>query len=592
MTLVETLLAIAFFAFASVGIYRIYVQIWDMTNAIRARDIATNLANEQFEVARTLQYEDLGTVGGIPPGVLDADKIETREGVDYRVRTYIRAIDDPFDGLFPADSSPGDNRLMEVRITCERCEDLTEVLYTTRIAPKQLESESTNGNMRIEVFDGSGDPLPNADIHIVNTSITPAVDLNDTTNVNGELLIIDAPPSFQGYEITATKDGYSTDRTYSIDDPLGNTTPSKPHATVAQQQLTQISLQIDEFSSFQVQSETALCVPVSNVDFDLTGAKRIGENPVILKYVESHETNGSGYLDLEDIEWDTYTLRLMEAGLDLIGTNPILPIALEPGVNQSFNFTVAPASASALHVIVYDLGSSLPISNASVRLEGPSSFDETLITGRGFITQSEWQGGSGQDTFIDSATYWAHDGNIEDGTPSPGGGDLILDNTFGTYQSSGWLESSTFNTGSISNFHEIFMDPETQSTETGEDSVRFQVATNIDGVTWNYIGPDGTSGSYYTRTNRALHASQSANQYLRYKVFLSTDDTSISPTVSDIFFTFTSECIPPGQVMFSDFISGTFDLEITHANYDSVSQPVTVSGSEWQSVRIGVTPSL
>ena len=73
---------------------------------------------------------------------------------------------------------------------------------------------------------------------------TPIV-IDDVTNINGMLQVVDAPPGVNAYEIIVSKDGFTTDQTYTPG-AAGNPNPTKPHATVAIQQLTQISFVIDE----------------------------------------------------------------------------------------------------------------------------------------------------------------------------------------------------------------------------------------------------------------------------------------------------------------------------------------------------------
>src|SRR6185369_2095173 len=97
--------------------------------------------------------------------------------------------------------------------------------------------------------------------------------------------------SNQSYQITVTKNGYSTDKTYPPGG-AGNPNPTKPHATVLLQQLTQTSFSIDALSNLTIKSVTPACAAVPNLSFTLTGSKTIG--PGIPKYSASLSTDNGG----------------------------------------------------------------------------------------------------------------------------------------------------------------------------------------------------------------------------------------------------------------------------------------------------------
>lgn len=101
------------------------------------------------------------------------------------------------------------------------------------------------------------------------------------------------------------------------------------------------------------------------------------------------------------------------------------------------------------------------------------------------------------------------------------------------YYNSGHLESSTRDNIVASNYGAISWSADVP-TETGADALRFQVATNNDNATWDYIGPDGTVNSYYTTSGTQLHSSHNNNQYIRYKAYLQTADGGFTPTVYDV----------------------------------------------------------
>lgn len=589
-TLIETLVGVAVFLVISMAAYQAYVSLFTLINQSQYKIIALNLANEQFEIIRNLSYADVGIPGGIPNGKIPHVQNLTRSGISFTVTTTIRNIDLPFDGQIGSttknDLSPADNKTVEVEIACSACKNFTSLSLTTTVAPKNLETASTNGALLVKVFDSNGIPVSDAAVHIVNTSVTPNITIDDVTDIDGILQVVDAPPGTNAYQITVTKSGYSTDRTYTPGG-SGNPTPTKPHATVIVQQLTQISFSIDRLSTITFSSVTPECVSVPSMDFSLTGLKTIGPN--VPKYTQNLITNSSGIYTNSSMEWDSYTVAGIDSTYDIIGINPLNPISLGANSTQDVSIIVSPKNAKSLLVTVKDSATGLPLTNATVRVTYSSTYDNTKITGRGFINQTDWSGGSGQVSFTDNTMYFSDDGNIDTGSPT---GELKLKNAFGSYNPSGVLESSTIDTGSPSNFYNLVWTPTDQPVAAGANSVRFQiatVATTTASTTWTYKGPDGTSATYYTSANSPISTVHNGDRYARYKVYLASQSTTTTPNLSDMSFTVTSSCTPPGQVVFSGLTSGTYQVEVSKTGYTTTIVDVPVSAA-WQEKEIILAP--
>jgi hypothetical protein len=112
-----------------------------------------------------------------------------------------------------------------------------------------------------------------------------------------------------------------------------------------------------------------------------------------------------------------------------------------------------------------------------------------------------------------------------------------------------------------------------------------QIATNNDGGTWNFVGPDGTTDTYYTTDNQNIFTTGPV-RYLRYKIFFSTTDSKSTPSVSDVAFTYTSACTPPGQVSFSGLQTWNgYKIDLSKSGYNSQSISTNIN-SAWQSVDV------
>ncbi len=576
-TLVEVLVGTAVFLVIATAVYQAYTSLFILIGANQYKILALNLANEQFEIVRNLAYSDVGETTGIPRGKIPHSQNLVRGGVTFTVTSTIRNIDLPFDGTIggtPNDLSPADNKLVEVEVTCAACTGFSPITLTTTVAPRNLETASTNGALFIKVFDANGQEVVDAEVHVVNSAA--GITIDDVTDINGMLQIVDVPPGANAYAITVTKPGYSTASTHAAS--VANPNPTQPDATVLIQQVTQVSLAIDRTSTLEVESLSPICAAIGNIDFRLTGSKLIGEN--LLKYSHDHATNGSGMYSNSSMEWDSYTIANIDDAYDVVGVNSLNSFALNPNSSQHVALLVAPKNPRTLLVTVKDANTGLPISDATVVLEDDEEDATTQITDRGYINQTDWSGGAGQEAYTDLVKYFSDDGNIETGSPD---GELELRNVFGSHAAAGSIVSSVFDVGIPSNYNKIIWTPTDQPPAAGADSVKFQFATNdeVSTTTWNYTGPDGTSATYYTLADTTLHSIHNGHRYARYKVFLSTESDTVTPNISDIAFTYTSSCTPPGQVVFSGLESGTHTLTVSKSGYTTVVDEAVSISDPW-----------
>jgi len=592
-TLVETLVGVFIFLIISLGIYQSYLNILNLTKATRLKGLATLVANQQLEIAHNLPYEDVGILNGLPPGLIPHTQTVSAAGIDFAVTTTIRNIDDPFDGVIggmPNDLSPADHKLVEVLIECATCQNFVPFVISTTIAPKNLETTSGNGALFIKVFDANGEPVPQATVHIVNNQVIPALVIDDETNDNGDLQLVDVPPDDLAYEISVSKTGYSSAQTYDID-PQTNPNPLPPHATVAVGQVTQISFAIDHVSQFDVKSINNLCAPVSNLAFNLVGAKTIGTSPTVLKYDQDFSTNGSGDKIISNLEWDSYTFTPSSASQDLVGTMPLLPIALAPGTTQNVSLVMAPQIPKAILVIVKDGVTGLPLADASVTLSG-NGFNETAITNRGFWRQTDWVGGPNQPNLFVNQTQFAAVDSFNNVDYQTQAGELKLSKVGDDFQSPGWLESSIFDTGGAqSSYYNLTWSPANQPVEAGPDSVKFQIAaTSSLPATFTYLGPDGKADTYYTLSDTNINSIHNNQRYLRYKVFLTTTHSAFTPSLSDLSITYGTECLPYGQVFFNGLTAGTYSLNISKTGYQPFTDDNVTVTADWKTFEASLMP--
>lgn len=108
------------------------------------------------------------------------------------------------------------------------------------------------------------------------------------------------------------------------------------------------------------------------------------------------------------------------------------------------------------------------------------------------------------------------------------------------YSTNGELISSTFDTGTDSVTYNWIAWTGTKPTNT---EIKFQIATsNNSNGPWNFTGPDGTSGTYYTNAAKEfINYNHHLNQrYLRYKLFLDTQADLQAPILEEVSISYSS----------------------------------------------------
>lgn len=371
------ILLILFHAFAS-----LLLAAYELLGSARTRITARHLAVLRLEEIRNLPYDSVGVVGGIPAGAITQSETRNRNGMDYSLRTSVVFIDDPYDGLAPSDSTPGDYKRARIDVSWTgRYVAGESVTMITDIA---REAVSGGGLLSLLVFDANANPVPQADVHIVNSSVSPTIDVTLQTGDEGRVSLPGAPACVSCYQISVSKEGMNSDRTYGTDE-VAN--PTKPHATITQGFVTEVSFTIDQTATLRVASTMDRgndFAALGNQAFHLRGGKTIGTDGVgnpLYKYEKDLQTDGGADLTLPDMEWDGYQLTLLPGSWDLAGTNPLRPLLVFPSAQLDILFASASHATHTLLVAVTDASSSA-IASASAQLTGPGGYDETLLTGQ------------------------------------------------------------------------------------------------------------------------------------------------------------------------------------------------------------------
>lgn len=255
LSLIDVVIGTAIVLVVFVGLFGILRASVEVAGLARAKAAATAIAGSQIEYVRSLDYDSVGTEGGIPSGVIPQTATTTQAGTEFTVRTYIAYVDSPQDGSGGADSNgvTTDYKIVKVTVSYSINDQDRDVVLVTTASPPGIETTVGGGTLRVEVVDAAGLPVPGATVRIQNSATSPAIDLSTFSDVTGTVLLGGAPTSTE-YQVAVSKSGYSSAQTYTRDGTNQNPTPG--YLTVAEAQTTTSTFAIDVLTSFTLRTLT------------------------------------------------------------------------------------------------------------------------------------------------------------------------------------------------------------------------------------------------------------------------------------------------------------------------------------------------
>lgn len=248
MTLIDVVVGTALVLIVFIALLGLLRASLLIASSAKAKAGATAVATMQMEYLRSLPYDSVGTVGGIPAGSVSQTATTTLNGIPYTVRTLVEYVDDAKDGSGATDTNgiPTDYKRIKVATTYTFRGTTRDVAIISNMAPPSIESTTGGGTLRINVVNAVGAGVSGASVRIENPSVVPSVDFTTFADTTGVVLLPGAPTSTD-YRITVSKNGYSGAQTYARDATNQNPTPG--YLTVAANQTTSSTFAIDLLSS-------------------------------------------------------------------------------------------------------------------------------------------------------------------------------------------------------------------------------------------------------------------------------------------------------------------------------------------------------
>ncbi|GMQ95190.1 MAG: hypothetical protein BMS9Abin13_302 [Patescibacteria group bacterium] len=254
LSFVDVIIASALLLIVFVGIAGSFKTILVLASHNKAKIGALAIVDERMEFIRNLSYNSIGTLGGIPAGSIPQNESVSLNGINYNRRVLVQYVDAPEDGSAGSDVNglTNDYKRVKVEATWTIRGSAKTVFLVSNFAPKSIETNLNGGTLIINVLDALGAPIMGANVHIENNTINPTVSTDVSTDIDGKVIFPGGTPVGSDYEITVTKTGYSTAKTYDSD--ASNPNPNPGHLSVVEGQTTVSTFQIDILGSKTVKT--------------------------------------------------------------------------------------------------------------------------------------------------------------------------------------------------------------------------------------------------------------------------------------------------------------------------------------------------
>jgi len=390
MTLIDVLVgtAVALMIFLAVyGLLRASAQISTLATETAA---ATAIANSQMEYIRSLPYDSVGTVGGIPAGSIPQTSTTVEDNISYGVRTFIDYYDDPADGTGASDTNgiTTDYKRAKVTVSFTTSTGARQVSLVTDIVPPGIESTTGGGTLKATIVNASGAPVAGAAVR-VSASTTPLVDVTTYSDATGVVYLPGAMPA-TGYHVLVTKSGYSFAQTYDRDST--NQNPNPGHLTVVKNTTTSGTFAIDVLASLLVRTFSPIAPGAFSDSFNDASKVTALVNAGVSGGTLTNTPNGAGgYLSPASARstavspaylstWTSASATLSApAGTSALvhiadGSGNLLPDAVVPG--NSTGFSTFPIDLSGVATSTYP--SLSLVANLSAGAAAPAVLDWTL----------------------------------------------------------------------------------------------------------------------------------------------------------------------------------------------------------------------
>jgi type II secretory pathway pseudopilin PulG len=271
-TLVEAIVVIAISVMIFGAIFTSFQYSLKLVANSRAKLSAISLANDRMEYIRSLPYDSVGTVAGIPNGPIPQYATTTLNQIVFSERVLVEYVDDRADGLLSATTTdsngiPSDYKRVKVEIAWRQYGTLEKISLITNIVPRSIETTTGGGTVRVNVIDSNSQPLAGAAVTLRNNTTTSTINITKNTDSTGTALFSGAPAA-SNYEVSVTKSGYSVDKTYVAT--TSNPNPITAPFSLLAADISTVTFQVDALSDMSIYAYSTLVDDEIKEDFSAT----------------------------------------------------------------------------------------------------------------------------------------------------------------------------------------------------------------------------------------------------------------------------------------------------------------------------------
>jgi hypothetical protein len=378
------------------------------------RTLAEQLATDQLETIRRLDYDQVGTVTGNPPGTVVARRNVAVDGASLTLVTRIRYVDDPVPGDYQTQANYKSVRV----IVTETASGKRLAQHETLVAPP-TQPLRNKGIIRVQVVDfalASGVPDATVDLQT-----GPSAPRSDVTEPDGTVTFPDLVPNptpSSYYDLQVTAAGYLTLRE--------DVSPgAAAHVRVAPGQVIATSIRVYKPATIELVLTDNLGAPYTgpatvtlsssrgSQDFAVTGGRltvtQIGGEYVVpgLQYTASARTS---------------------TGLFSASVTQTVPRSYPTDLGSTFTLVLQPYSFAKLNVQVRDRVNRGPIPGALVEVSGgPGSIYMSGVANSGGIISFDVPAGSAPYSVTAREPAGPKWGTAVDTVPGPGAKNVTVD---------------------------------------------------------------------------------------------------------------------------------------------------------------------
>lgn len=418
-TLLEVLVAGFVLVVGLIFIAQFFASAIGRVTDSETRSLIHQVAAQEIEKIRAMDYADVGTAGGQPSGTLLASETITVEGVSLDITREVIFVEDAsYSGPYPANY-----RRVTIRVQATGDSRLGPVELATLVA-----GGAAGGSLDITVVNTRGEPVPDALIVVNNNHLVPNVHISASairTDSSGHLLIPGlTPDATTAYYAEVNKAGYNSDWT----DPMVVVNEGLPY--------TVIQFTIDQVSTLNIHVVDETGAPVTGAAMTVTGPREFA-------VAHPYTTDGAGLVALTGIGYSTsgnpYVVSVPAGGGHQAGSSG--NIVLDPGTTQEVTIvvatngvtttTAAPTTTTASTTTTTSGGSSTTVSSTTSSTSTSTTVAPTTTTiGYGSVTihVQRWKDGKWKPVKNATVSF--------NGTEQPtndGGEVTFLNVAFGTY---------------------------------------------------------------------------------------------------------------------------------------------------------------